>query len=195
MAKRKPKNTWVLLVGALCLALIVLGTVLLDEIAVPIHGFIRAAALVGYLCIFLAVVSSNFMRELTKYFGRPFVRVHHVASLTALAALFLHATMVAWTWKMPAVFIPSISFPQALAFWLLAVAALVAVFRKAIGRKWKYVHWINYFVFLLGTFHAQILGTNFKHLGIRIVSITMAIVVIFLFVWKRTAKRRRQASR
>lgn len=195
MAKRKPKNNWVLLVGALCLALLVLGTVMLDEIAIPIHGFIRAAALTGYLCVFLAVVSSNFMRELTQYFGRPFVSVHHVASLTALAALCLHAVMIAWTWRMPAVFIPSLSFPQAFAFWLLAVAALAAVFRKAIGKKWKYVHWINYLVFLLGTIHAQILGTNFRHLGIRIVSIIMALIVIFLFVWKRMAKRRRQSSK
>ena len=195
MAKRKPKNSWILGLGALVLILLVVGTVTLDQIALPVNGLVRAAAVVGYLCIFLAVVSSNYMRELTKYFGRPFIRVHHMASLTALAALVIHAVTVAWTWKMPAIFIPSMEMPQALAFWLLAVAALSAVFRKTIGRKWKYVHWVNYLVFLLGTLHAQTLGANFQHLGIRIVSVLMALIVVFLFVWKRTAKRRRQSSK
>ena len=195
MVKRKPKNTWVIGLGALVLILMVIGTVFLDPVTVPVYGYIRAAAVTGYLCIFLAVVSSNYMRELTKYFGRAFVQVHHMASLTALAALVVHAVAVAWTWKAPAVFIPSVNTPQAFAFWLLAIAALVAVFRKAIGKNWKYVHWLNYAVFLMGTLHAQSLGTNFQHPGIRIISILMALVVIFLFIWKRMEKRRRQAAR
>jgi len=195
MAKRQPKNTWVLVLGALALILLVAGTVALDQISAPAYGFIRAAALVGYLCIFLAVVSSNYMRELTRYFGRPFVRVHHIASLTALAALVIHAVIVAWTSKTPAVFIPSANTPQALAFWLLAVASLAAVFRKIIGKRWKFVHWVNYLVFLMGTLHAQTLGANFQHLGIRIVSVLMALVVVFLFVWKRTAKQRRRSRK
>jgi hypothetical protein len=195
MAKRKPKNSWVLVLAAIILILLVIGTVTLDTIALPVNGVVRTAAVVGYLCIFLAVVSSNFMRELTKYFGRPFIRVHHMASLTALAALVVHAVTVAWTWKMPAVFIPTMEMPQALAFWLLAVAALSAFFRKTIGRRWKYVHWVNYLVFLMGTLHAQTMGTNFQHMGIRIITIVMVLVVVFLFVWKRTAKRRRQSTR
>lgn len=189
MAKRKPKNTWVLVLGALVLILLVAGTVALDQIKVPVSGLIRAAALTGYICIFLAVVSSNYMRELTQYFGRSFVRVHHIASLTALAALVIHPVTVAVTLKMPSVFIPSANTPQALAFWLLAVASLAAVFRKAIGKRWKYVHWVNYLVFLMGTLHAQTLGANFHHVGIRIVSVLMALVVVVLFVWKRKPKR------
>ena len=195
MAKRKPKNSWILALVGIVLILLVAGTVTLDQIAPPVNGLVRAAAVVGYICIFLAVMSSNYMRELTRYFGRPFVRVHHMASLTALAALVIHAVTVAWTWKMPAVFIPSAYTPQALPFWLLAVGSLAAVFRKTIGRKWKYVHWVNYLVFLMGTLHAQTLGANFQHMGVRIVSALMALVVVFLFIWKRTAKRRRQQAK
>ena len=195
MAKRQPKNSWILVLGAFVLILIVASTVALDQITLPVYGFIRAAAVLGYLCIFLAVLSSNYMRELTNYFGRPFIRVHHIASLTALAALIVHAVTVAWTWKMPTVFIPSVNTPQALAFWLLAIAALVAMFRKVIGKHWKVIHWVNYLVFLMGTLHAQTMGANFQHLGVRILSILMALVVVFLFVWKRTAKRRRQLAR
>jgi sulfoxide reductase heme-binding subunit YedZ len=195
MVKRKSKNSWVLVLGALGLVLVVLGTVTLDEITAPVYALIRAAALTGYLCVFLAVVSSNYMRELTRYFGRPFVSIHHIASLTALTVLATHALTVAWTWKMPTVFIPSAKTPQAFAFWLLAIAALAAIFRKAIGKRWRYVHWINYVVFLMATLHAQTLGANFRHLGIRIISACMAFIVVFLFIWKRTEKRRRKAAK
>jgi sulfoxide reductase heme-binding subunit YedZ len=195
MTKRNPQNTWILVLGAIVLVLMVIGTITLDPIVVPVFGLVRAAAVTGYICVFLAVVSSNYMRELTRYFGRPFVRIHHIASLTALVALTIHPITVVLTWKMPALFIPSLNTPQAFVFWLLVITALTAFFRKAIGRNWKYVHWANYLVFLLATLHAQTLGANFRHLGIRIVSILMALVVTFLFVWKRTAKRRRRSAR
>ncbi len=189
MVKRKPKNTWILVFGAVVLSLLVVGTVLLDQITVPIYGLIRVAALTGYSCIFLAVVSSNYMRELTQYFGRPFIKVHHIASITALAALTIHPATVILTLNKPSLLIPTPSAPQALALYLLALAALAAFFRKAIGKRWKYVHWVNYLVFLLGTLHAQTLGASFRHLVIRIVSILMALIVVILFVKKRMPKR------
>ena len=129
------------------------------------------------------------MRELTQYFGRPFIKVHHIASITALAALTIHAVTVIWTLNMPSLLIPTLSAPQALALYLVVLAALAAFFRKAIGKRWKYVHWVNYLVFLMGTLHAQTLGASFRHLVIRIVSILMALIVIFLFVRKRMPKR------
>ncbi|MDF1513604.1 MAG: hypothetical protein P1S60_07330 [Anaerolineae bacterium] len=147
MAKRKPKNSWVLVLSGVIVAMLVVGTVALDQISISVYGLIRAAAVTGYLCIFLAVVSSNYMVELTRYFGRPFVKVHHIASLTALAALTIHPVAVAWTLQRPSLFIPGLNTPQALVFWLLVIAALAAVFRKAIGQRWKIVHWINYLVF------------------------------------------------
>jgi sulfoxide reductase heme-binding subunit YedZ len=195
MAKRKPKNTWVIILGGLVLIFLVVGTVSLDQTPVPVYSLIRAAALTGYLCIFLAVISSNYMRELTQYFGRPFVSVHHIVSLTAPAALVIHPVTVVWTLKRPTLFIPSAAAPQAFAFWLLVVAVSAAIFRKTIGKRWKYVHWVNYLVFILGTIHAQTLGANFQHLGIRIISAVMALVVVFLFVWKRTAQRRRSSTK
>ena len=193
MPAREPKNTWALVLSGALAALLVAGTVALDEIYAPISGVIRAAAVLGYLGVFLAILSSNYVRELTRFFGRRFVKVHHVASVTALVALAVHATSVAWSWRSPGVFLPSRDTPQALALWFVAIASLVAVLRVAIGRNWRVVHWLNYVAFLIGTWHAQNLGTNFQHLGVRIVSGLMALAVVGLFIWKRV--RTRQARR
>jgi len=190
MPARKPKNTWALVLSGALAALLVAGTVALDEIYAPIAGVIRAAAVLGYLGVFVATLSSNYVRELTRFFGRRFVQVHHFVSVTALAALAIHAASVAWNWRSPGVLLPSRDTPQALALWFLAISSLAAVLRAAIGRNWRVVHWLNYAAFLIGTWHAQNLGTNFQHLGVRIVSGLMAVAVVGLFIWKRVRTRR-----
>ncbi|MCU0521779.1 MAG: hypothetical protein MUF84_13940 [Anaerolineae bacterium] len=138
------------------------------------------------------------MRELTRYFGRPFPKVHHVVSVTALVALAIHATSVAWRAGTPAVFVPEVSSIRLFlslggrpAFWLIAITSLTALFRASIGKNWKTIHWLNYVAFLLGTVHALLIGPNFVHLGVRIVSIVMAVVLVTVFVLKRVGDRQR----
>ncbi|MBN1249441.1 MAG: ferric reductase-like transmembrane domain-containing protein [Anaerolineae bacterium] len=198
----QPKNTWVLIVSGVVALVLVVGVVLLDEIAAPVDGVIRIGALLGYLMVFLAAVSSNYMRELTRYFGRRFVQVHHVASVTALVALALHATSAAWRAGSLNQFVPQFgSLRQFLslggrpAFWLIAITSLTALLRASIGDSWKTVHWLNYLAFLLGTVHAQLIGPNFQHLGVRIVSIVMAVAVVAVFALKRLEVYRRNQRR
>lgn len=199
MAGRTPKNTWILIVsGVLALALVV-GIVLLDSLVTPISGIIRVGALLGYLAVFLASLSSLYMRELTRFFGRSFVKVHHVVSVTALVALAAHATAVAWRAGTPATFIPSFTSLRSFfslggrpAFWILAVTALTALFRTSIGKSWKTIHWLNYVAFLLGTIHGQLIGATFQYWSVRIVSGAMALVIVVVFVWKRVQDRRRR---
>ena len=198
----QPKNTWLLIVSGVVALVLVVGVVLLDEIAAPVDGIIRVGALMGYLMVFLASVSSNYMRELTRYFGRRFVQVHHVASVTALVALALHATSVAWRAGSVNVFVPQFSSLNLFlslggrpAFWLIAITALTALLRTSIGDSWKTIHWLNYLAFLLGTVHAQLIGPNFQHLGVRIVSIAMAVLVVVVFALKRVEVYRRNQRR
>lgn len=202
MPGMQPKNTWVLIASGLGALILVVGVVLLDAIAAPIDGLIRVGALMGYVAVFLASLSSNYMRELTRYFGRRFVKVHHVASVTALVALAIHATGVAWRSGTLATFVPAFSSARIFfslggrpAFWLIAIAALTALLRASIGNSWKTVHWLNYLAFLLGTIHAQMIGPNFQHLGVRLISIAMAVVVVVVFVLKRVEVYRRNQRR
>lgn len=198
---KKSKNTWVLIICGVVALLLTGGIVALDSLVTPLDGVIRMGALLGYLAVFLAALSSNYMRELTRFFGRSFIKVHHIVSVTALVALTVHAIGVAWRAGSAAVFLPRFSSLQLFfslggrpAFWLLAITSLTALLRTAIGKNWKVIHWLNYLVFVLGTIHAQMIGPNFQHIGVRIVSGAMALVLIGVFVWKRTRKQRALAK-
>ncbi len=204
MASRKAKNTWILVLSAVLAVGLVALVVSLDSVAAPIDGVIRVGAVLGYLTVFLAALSSNFMRELTRFFGRPFVTVHHLASRTALVALTVHATGVAWRSGTLATFIPEFSSMRLFfalggrpAFWLIAVTSTTAVLRATIGKSWKTIHWLNYVAFVLGTVHAWLIGANFQHMGVRIVSGVMAATLVVVFVLKRLqdAQRRRKRGR
>jgi methionine sulfoxide reductase heme-binding subunit len=199
MASRRAKNTWVLVLSLVLALGLVAVVVSLDRVAAPIDGIIRVGALLGYLMVFLAALSSNYMRELTRYFGRAFVKVHHVASVTALIALATHATSVAWRSGTPATFLPVFSSTRLFfalggrpAFWLIAITSLTAVLRASIGKNWKTIHWLNYVAFLLGTVHAWLIGPNFQHLGVRVVSGAMAVTLAVVFVVKRREASRRR---
>jgi len=202
MAKsRKSKNTWVLILCGGIALLLTVGIVALDSLSDPLDGVIRVGALLGYLGVFLAALSSNYMRELTRYFGRSFITVHHIVSVTALVALTVHAVSVAWQMGSASAFLPRFDSWRLFfalggrpAFWLLAITSLTALFRTAIGKNWKVIHWLNYVAFALGTIHGQMIGSSFVHLGVRIVAWVMLAVLLFVFVWKRTRKRRALAK-
>jgi sulfoxide reductase heme-binding subunit YedZ len=200
-ANKKSKNTWALILCGVGALLLTVGIVALDSLSTPLDGVIRAGALMGYLGVFLAALSSNYMRELTRFFGRSFIKVHHIVSVTALIALTVHTIGVAWRAGSVSTFLPSFASWQLFftlggrpAFWILAVTSLTALFRTAIGKNWKIIHWLNYLVFILGTIHAQLIGPNFQHIGVRIVSGIMMLVLVGVFVWKRTRKQRARAK-
>lgn len=199
--QKQSKNTGVLaLSGAIALAIII-AIVVLNEIGAPINGAIRIAALFGYLGVFLTSLSSNYMRELTRYFGRQFIKVHHITATASLIALVLHATLVAVRSGTASVFLPQISSVLAFlsmggvpALWLLAITVVTAILKTTIGNKWKTIHWLNYLAFILATIHAQLIGSDFHNIAMQVISALMALVLVGVFYWKRTRKRRAKAK-
>lgn len=200
-ARRQPKNTWLLVLsGVIALALITL-LVALNGSGAPINGAIRIVALFGYAGVFLTSLSSNYMRELTRFFGRRFIKVHHILATASLIALVLHGTLVAVRAGTAAVFLPQVTSVLAFlsmggvpALWLLATTVVTAILRATIGNRWKTIHWLNYVAFILATIHAQLIGSDFHNIGIQVVSALMALVLIGVFYWKRTRKRRARAK-
>ena len=200
-AKRQPKNTWLLILSGIIALAITGGIVALNEFGAPINGVIRIAALFGYLGIFLTSLASNYARELTRYFGRQFIQVHHYVATASLIALVLHATLVAWRAGSASVFVPQVSSVLAflsmggvVALWLLVITVVTAILRTAIGKNWKTIHWLNYVAFILATIHGQLIGTDFDGIAIQLISTVMVLILIFVFVWKRTRKRRALAK-
>ena len=195
--KRKQLSLWYLApVGILALIL----TITVESLnlwGTPLNWAIRGMALLGYQSVFLAIISSPYMRQLVRLFGRPFIQVHHVASVTSLISITLHPLGVALDSATISVFVPR--FDSALAFlrlggrpawYLIALAALVALLRRSIGQPWRVVHMLNYVAFSLATVHANLIGTDLQHIVTRAISTVMALVIVSAFVQKRLGRRR-----
>jgi len=166
-----------------------------------LRWIVRDLALLGYIAVFLAIVSSHYKRHVMKIFGRSFVDAHHILSVTGAVLLTLHPIGVAWDELDPTVFLPvflpfydMLRYGGRIAWYIFAVGALSAVWRKKIGRRWRTIHDFNYLAFVFGTVHANLIGANFEDWPVRVVSIAMFIVVAVLFVRQRIEARKRQAE-
>jgi sulfoxide reductase heme-binding subunit YedZ len=146
----------------------------------------------GYTAIFLSAVSSAHMRQVYRTFGRPFIKVHHILSVTGLVLVTLHPLGAAIDAASPRVFLPKfdswVIFLQLggrPAWYLIAVASLVALLRKTIGRNWRTIHYLSYVAFLLATVHAIMNGTDFQQPIVKAVPVALALVIVFTFIQKR----------
>jgi hypothetical protein len=198
MASNRTKNTaYLILAGFAALALVALVLVIVPP-PTPLYGIARGTALLGYLTIFAAIVSSAFLRPLVRFFGRSFVKVHHVASITGLVAMMVHPLALAWINGSLSVFVPRfdslrvfLTLAGRVVWPLVAIAALAAWLRKPIGRNWRVVHYLNYLAFWLVTAHAILIGSSFQSAVMRVLAVALALVTVAVLVWKRWPKRKR----
>jgi DMSO/TMAO reductase YedYZ heme-binding membrane subunit len=195
---REPKRTWVLIAGVGGSALLVTIWILINGYFGVLHAVIRGTALLGYLLIFMTSLGSLYKRELTRYFGRSFIGVHHIFSIGGLALLTLHGLGVAWQSRSLAAILPDFSSLTGFlrlggrpALWIFAVTTLTALYRSALRKQWRQIHWLNYLAFVLGTVHGIWIGTDLQALIARIVVGVMGAVVAAAFVWQRIERRRR----
>jgi sulfoxide reductase heme-binding subunit YedZ len=189
---KKSSKTWYLVLVGIVSLILVSVLISLRPLGTPFNWLIRGAALMGYLAIFLSVFSSAYMRQMVRLFGRPFIKVHHILSVTGLVLVTLHPLGVAIDSASLRVFLPRfdswvafLQFGGCPAGYLIAAASLAAVLRKTIGRNWRAVHILNYVAFLLVTVHAVMIGTDFQHTIVRAVSVAAALAVVVFFIQKR----------
>ena len=198
MTRRRPRKTEYFALAGLVALILVSGLISLQPYGSPINWITRGAALLGYLAIFLAIVSSAYLRQLVRFFGRPFVQVHHILSVTGLILITLHPLSVAWSSMSLGVLLPRFDSWRVFlqlggrpAWYLIAAAALAAALRSVIGQRWRAIHLLNYAAFLLGTVHAILIGTDFQQPVIKAVAIIMAIVVVATLIQKQLQRGRR----
>jgi predicted ferric reductase len=180
----------------------VLGVLAQDLSAPPLTLLVRVLALTGYFGIFVAILSSAYLRELVQTFGQPFIKLHHLVSIVGLVAIGLHPISVAIDYATASVFVPDFSSVMnfltnggRLAIYLLALAVVVAIWRKAVGERWRVVHILSYVAFWLGGLHANLLGGNFQNPILHIISLLMALAVVAVFVVRRVRAARKPAKK
>jgi len=181
---------WSVYIFVVLLALIIVYT--LYRTPSPLAWNIaRAAALFGYSTTFLAILSHEYMREMRKLFGKPFLTVHHILARTGLVLIILHPITVAVLTRDPKAFVPIFNSLRTFLTWggrpalyLFIIAILAAVLRGRIKNTWKFIHWLNYLAFALVFVHSWLLGTNVSHGLLKFIWPVMAGIVLVVFVRK-----------
>lgn len=193
--KRRRGLVYTVLIGLAAVVLVAVS-IALQPFGTALDWMIRATAMLGYSAVFVTAVTSAYMRELFQLLGRPFIRVHHVYSVTGLILITLHPLAVALRSSSLLVFLPDFSsFYQFFslggrpAWYLIGAASLAALYRAAIGQRWRLIHYLNYVAFFLATVHAILIGTDFVSLVTKGITVLMALAVGWVLVRKRIQRR------
>jgi len=184
---------------------VVLATTLVvmvpNRLSADIYTATRLAALLGYQLIFIAVLSSAFVRPLTKAFGQPFVKLHHIVALSGLALICLHPVLASLSWNTYRILLPNLNsasdffqWSGSPAFDLLLLAVLAAAFRRRLKGAWRVIHMLTYVALLLGTIHATTatFTTDLQGGGVRWAAWLLALGGIVVFALRRSVLRRRR---
>jgi len=178
---------------ALYVALVVY---LLSRSSVPlVYNLARAAGLLGYGALFLTILSHEYLREMRKLFGRPFLTVHHILAVAGLVLVVLHPVLIAVLMRDPRQFVPRFDSLQVFlrlggrpALYLILIAVLAAAVRSRLKDTWKLIHWLNYVAFVLVFAHSWLLGGNVSTSMLRYVWSLLLGIVVGVFLRKRLVR-------
>lgn len=184
--------------GAFFLLVIAVLAVIIAVLALPnaigvdlTRSAVRFFGLYGYLFLSVTVLVTPFLREVTQAFGKPFLKVHHSFAIIGLVLITLHPVFNALEFSL-SVFVPN--FASWMAFWRLAgrptfiliyVAVFAAFLRVKAPRYWRVFHALMYVVLLFGIVHANLIGNDFKNLGILIIFNALFLASLVGFAFKR----------
>lgn len=183
------------------LSLYILVTVffLLTPFADGLNFIIRFGALYGFTSMFIATMMTPFVVQLYKIFGKPFIKMHHIYSITGLILITIHPIAFAIFKLDITVFIPDFnswygfwSLGGRLALILIYIAVIGALLRKKIKKNWRIIHVLNYIALFLAYVHGFLIGTDFQNLGILVTFTIMIILSFSVLIFKRYLSYKRK---
>jgi sulfoxide reductase heme-binding subunit YedZ len=195
MDERLARRTRLIVYVTVALYAILVVYVLSRSAAPLVYNLARAAALFGFGTLFLAILSHEYLREMRKLFGQPFMTVHHILAVTGLVLVILHPVLIATLLRDPTQFVPRFDSLRTFlllggrpALYLILIAVLAAVVRRRLKDTWKVIHWLNYVAFVLVFAHSWMLGGNVSSSVLRFIWPLMLGVVVGVFLRKRLAR-------
>lgn len=186
------KEAIYIIIPTICLYILILVLFLLTPFVDTYDFLIRFGALFGFTSMFVATMMTPFAVQLYKIFGKPFIKIHHIYSITGLALITLHPVAFAILSLDITVFIPD--FTSWYGFWslggrlaliLIYLAVIGALLRKKVAKYWRFLHVVNYAALLLAYIHGVLIGTDFQNLGILIIFTCMIILSFGVLIFKR----------
>ena len=140
----------------------------------PLTLTIRLLAFNGYIAVSIAVIMTPFLKEITLFFKKSFVAVHHdfaAAGLLLLTMLPVSVFIQGLTLDefSPAPFVPNFMslylfffFGGVMALILIYVAFGAVLLRKKITAYWRRFHAFMYLALFVGVVHANLIGIDLE---------------------------------
>ena len=186
------KEALYLIAVTLSLYIVILVFFLLTPFTDGFNFVIRFGAIFGFTSMFIATMMTPFVVQLYKIFGKPFIKMHHIYSITGLILVTIHPIAFAIFRLDITVFIPDFnswygfwSLGGRLALILIYIAVIGAVLRKKIKKNWRIIHILNYVALFLAYVHGVLIGTDFQNIGILIIFTIMIVLSFGVLFFKR----------
>ena len=133
----------------------------------PFDLTIRLFALNGFLALSIAAMMSPFLKEITLFFKKSFVTVHHYFAAAGLLLITLHPISVAIQAVDPSILLPNFASLYSFFFYggsIALISVYIAVgavlFRKKAVAYWRPFHALMYVALFFGVVHANLWGNG-----------------------------------
>lgn len=193
--KKEADKQFYLIYGIILVIVLFITYILLQRPGETLRMVVRFAATFGYLSIFLAILSSEYMARMKKISGLPFLKAHHHLARIGVLLILIHPLALVLEGQDFGIFLPVLypldrflALGGRTAFYLFLLAAGIAIYRKKY-KNWRKIHYLNYLAFLLASAHALLIGTDFTSDIMRMLAFVMAIAVTGIFIHKRATRR------
>jgi predicted ferric reductase len=153
---------------------------------------IRLLALNGYIALSVAAILTPFIKEVTLFFKKSFIKVHHYFAAAGLLMITLHPIAVAILFVNPSILLPNFESLSNFFFYggSIALIAIYTAFgavllRRKVVAYWRYFHALMYVALFFGVVHANLWGRDFENGFIVVIYDGLFAAALAAFVLKR----------
>jgi len=158
----------------------------------PMNLTIRLLALNGYVALSVAAIITPFIKEITVFFKKSFIKVHHYFAAAGLLLITLHPIAVVIQALSPSVLLPNFASLYSFFFYggSIALIAIYAAFGAVLLRKkaaayWRPFHALMYVALFFGVVHANLWGVDLEDPFLMVIYDGLFAVAVAAFFLKR----------
>ncbi len=162
------------------------------DISNVMDASIRLLALDGYIALSVAAILTPFIKEVTLFFKKSFIKVHHYFAAAGLLMITLHPIAVVILFDNPGILLPNFASLSNFFFYggSVALMALYTAFGAVLLRRkviayWRYFHALMYVALFFGVVHANLWGRDFENDFVVVIYDGLFAAAIAAFVLKR----------
>jgi len=149
-------------------------------------------ALNGFIALSVAAILTPFIKEVTLFFKKSFIKVHHYFAFSGLILITLHPIGVVLQALNPALFLPNVGsfylflfYGGSIALISIYIAFGAVLLRRKVVAYWRPFHALMYLALFFAVIHANLAGYDFQNVYLMIIYDGLFVAVIFAFVLKR----------